>query len=164
MCRYRPLLVVLGLLISLAAPLSAQDAALLDEVTLAEALKVSARQERVLTPAGENEISAIVVVGGLIYAVVFVTALFAPETSAVGYGPQQPVPYSHALHVGEIGAAVKELVGARQRRRQRSAGQNRGGQQDPPDGGPPGVGVVSHRRSPRDRWGLSELGMSFQVG
>ena len=28
---------------------------------------------------------------------------FAPGTSAVGYGPAQPVPYSHALHAGELG-------------------------------------------------------------
>jgi hypothetical protein len=27
----------------------------------------------------------------------------APKTLAVGYAPEQPVPYSHALHVGELG-------------------------------------------------------------
>lgn len=50
-----------------------------------------------------REVSAVVVIGGLVYAVVLVTAFFSPETSAIGYAPEQPVPYSHALHVGELG-------------------------------------------------------------
>jgi hypothetical protein len=50
-----------------------------------------------------REISALLVVGGLLYVIVLLTLLFAPETSAIGYAPEQPVPYSHALHVGELG-------------------------------------------------------------
>src|SRR5687768_5597316 len=41
-------------------------------------------------------------------APVFLVALVglitqAPETLKIGYQPDQPVPYSHALHVGELG-------------------------------------------------------------
>ena len=50
-----------------------------------------------------REISAVVVIGGLLYATIFITLVFSPETSAIGYAPEQPVPYSHALHVGELG-------------------------------------------------------------
>jgi hypothetical protein len=38
---------------------------------------------------------------------VYLTALvwygFSPKTTDVGYQPKQPVPYSHALHAGELG-------------------------------------------------------------
>src|SRR5579859_5665927 len=48
-------------------------------------------------------ISALGAVGGLLYA----TTLFAfgasPKTMAVGYAPEQPVRYSHALHAGKLG-------------------------------------------------------------
>jgi hypothetical protein len=40
-------------------------------------------------------------------APVYLTALVwygaSPKTTDVGYAPEQPVPYSHALHVGELG-------------------------------------------------------------
>lgn len=43
----------------------------------------------------------------LLLAPVYVTALVwygaSPKTTDVGYAPEQPVPYSHALHVGELG-------------------------------------------------------------
>jgi len=41
--------------------------------------------------------------GGLLYMVLLVTLAFSPETTNVGYQPEQPVPYSHRLHVGELG-------------------------------------------------------------
>ena len=50
-----------------------------------------------------REISALVVVGGILYVTVLCVLIFAPETSAIGYAPEQPVPYSHALHAGELG-------------------------------------------------------------
>ncbi len=50
-----------------------------------------------------REISAVAALGGLVYAVVLIYGVFSPETSAMGYTPLQPVPYSHALHVGEMG-------------------------------------------------------------
>lgn len=49
-----------------------------------------------------REIGAIAAVGGLVYAVVLVTLVFGPETSAIGYAPEQPVPYSHKLHAGDL--------------------------------------------------------------
>lgn len=50
-----------------------------------------------------REASAVVALGGLVYAVVVITGVFSPEMSAMGYAPEQPVPYSHALHAGELG-------------------------------------------------------------
>jgi len=41
--------------------------------------------------------------GGVAYAVVLVWFGFSPKTLAVGYAPEQPVPFSHALHAGELG-------------------------------------------------------------
>ncbi|MCJ7753163.1 MAG: cytochrome c3 family protein [Thermoanaerobaculales bacterium] len=46
---------------------------------------------------------AIGAVGGLIYATVVVAFGFSPVATDVGYQPVQPVPYSHALHVGQLG-------------------------------------------------------------
>lgn len=44
---------------------------------------------------------------GVIGAATYIPTLFAlgasPSTTAVGYAPQQPIPYSHALHVGKLG-------------------------------------------------------------
>jgi len=46
---------------------------------------------------------AIAAVGGLLYASVLVYLGFSPQATDVGYMPTQPVPYSHALHVGQLG-------------------------------------------------------------
>jgi hypothetical protein len=46
---------------------------------------------------------AIAAVGGLLYAGVVVTFGFSPQATDVGYAPIQPVPYSHAVHVGQLG-------------------------------------------------------------
>ena len=40
--------------------------------------------------------------GGLL-VIAFVWYYFSPEFYEVGYQPEQPVPYSHALHVGQLG-------------------------------------------------------------
>jgi len=50
---------------------------------------------KLLIPAGA--------VGGVLYAVTFVWLGFSPKTIAVGYQPEQPIPFSHALHAGELG-------------------------------------------------------------
>ncbi len=42
-------------------------------------------------------------VGAPPYLVVLVTTAASPQTTDVGYQPVQPVPYSHRLHVGELG-------------------------------------------------------------
>jgi hypothetical protein len=43
------------------------------------------------------------VVGGPIYALALTYYALWPRTTTVGYQPEQPVPYSHALHAGEMG-------------------------------------------------------------
>jgi hypothetical protein len=50
-----------------------------------------------------REASAVIAVGGLVYATVLITAVFSPEMSAIGYAPEQPVAYSHAVHAGDLG-------------------------------------------------------------
>ncbi len=41
--------------------------------------------------------------GGGIFAIFFVWYYFSPEYTDVGYMPEQPVAYSHAFHVGQLG-------------------------------------------------------------
>lgn len=41
--------------------------------------------------------------GAPLYLTAFVWYGFSPKTTDVGYQPKQPVPYSHALHAGELG-------------------------------------------------------------
>ena len=43
------------------------------------------------------------VLGGALYVPIAVGLGFSPKTTAVGYAPEQPVPYSHAMHVGKLG-------------------------------------------------------------
>jgi hypothetical protein len=38
-----------------------------------------------------------------IYLTVFIWYGFSPKTTDVGYQPEQPVPYSHSLHAGQLG-------------------------------------------------------------
>jgi len=64
-----------------------------------------ASTERFVFPKWTNrlrEASAVLAIGGLVYAVVLVTGVFSPEMSAMGYAPEQPIPYSHAQHAGEL--------------------------------------------------------------
>jgi hypothetical protein len=42
-------------------------------------------------------------VGGPLYIITLLWLGASPETISVGYAPEQPVPYSHALHVSELG-------------------------------------------------------------
>jgi len=46
---------------------------------------------------------AVGLVGGPAYALALAYFAFWPTTREVGYQPVQPVPYSHALHAGEMG-------------------------------------------------------------
>jgi hypothetical protein len=50
---------------------------------------------KLLIPAGA--------VGGVLFAATFIWLGFSPKTIAAGYEPKQPVPFSHALHAGELG-------------------------------------------------------------
>lgn len=42
-------------------------------------------------------------IGGLTYTPVLLGLAFDPNTTDVGYAPEQPVPFSHALHAGQLG-------------------------------------------------------------
>jgi menaquinone reductase, multiheme cytochrome c subunit len=46
---------------------------------------------------------ALAMAGGPLYAVALAYYALWPATTTVGYQPVQPVPYSHALHAGELG-------------------------------------------------------------
>ena len=46
---------------------------------------------------------ALSVVGGLFYLPTLFALGASPKSTAVGYAPVQPVPYSHALHAGQMG-------------------------------------------------------------
>lgn len=62
--------------------------------------------ERFIFPAWTNIIRPLVgagIVGGLLYVVTIVNFGFSPQATDVGYEPKQPIPYSHALHVGQLG-------------------------------------------------------------
>lgn len=50
-----------------------------------------------------RDLAGVLGAGGSLYAVVIVWFGFSPKTTNVGYAPEQPVPYSHALHAGELG-------------------------------------------------------------
>jgi hypothetical protein len=48
-------------------------------------------------------LGAVLLVGGPAVTVLLVWLGGSPKTLQVGYMPEQPVPYSHALHAGELG-------------------------------------------------------------
>jgi hypothetical protein len=48
-------------------------------------------------------LAVLLALGGLLYLIVLVLLAVSPQTEAVGYQPVQPIPYSHALHVGQLG-------------------------------------------------------------
>jgi len=48
-------------------------------------------------------LAGLLAVGGLLYVIVLTLLATSPVTQAVGYQPQQPIPYSHALHAGQLG-------------------------------------------------------------
>src|SRR4029079_12845717 len=45
----------------------------------------------------------LLVLGAPVYLVALVAYAVTPEAIRIGYQPDQPVPYSHALHAGELG-------------------------------------------------------------
>ena len=50
-----------------------------------------------------KEILGVLSVGGAVYVTVLVWIGFSPKAISVGYMPEQPIEYSHALHAGELG-------------------------------------------------------------
>ena len=62
--------------------------------------------KRPLFPAWTDKLvplGGLLTVGGVVYVVVLVLFAASPNTTSTGYMPDQPVPYSHALHAGELG-------------------------------------------------------------
>jgi hypothetical protein len=45
----------------------------------------------------------ILAAGAPVYLIALISYAVSPEAVRIGYMPEQPVPYSHALHVGELG-------------------------------------------------------------
>ncbi len=87
-------------------PALADDHAKGPESASPEPAPETPRPDRFLFPRWTNLLgpaSAVVAVGGVIYLTVLLTMAFHPRNSAIGYAPEQPVPYSHALHIGELG-------------------------------------------------------------
>lgn len=57
-------------------------------------------------PKWTNHLRVVVLIVALVvplYAGAIVYFGFSPETTDVGYAPRQPIAYSHALHVGQLG-------------------------------------------------------------
>jgi len=48
-------------------------------------------------------LATLALLGGAVYTVVLIAYSLSPRTTNLGYAPEQPVPYSHAVHVGELG-------------------------------------------------------------
>jgi menaquinone reductase, multiheme cytochrome c subunit len=66
----------------------------------------TALKPRFTFPRGTNILlflAILFLLGGAPYAVALVTIGFSPSATDVGYAPDQPVNYSHALHVGQLG-------------------------------------------------------------
>lgn len=60
----------------------------------------------IILPPWLDQLLKLLATGGAVtgaYAVLLVFFGFSPKTIATGYMPEQPVPYSHELHVGELG-------------------------------------------------------------
>lgn len=57
-------------------------------------------------PQWANEVPRRILLGLIIVVTAMVAGVwyyFSPEYTDVGYAPEQPVPYSHALHAGQLG-------------------------------------------------------------
>lgn len=66
----------------------------------------SSQAKRFTFPRWANYLLPVAIVaalGGGLYVPVVVGLGFSPKTLDVGYMPEQPVPYSHELHVGKLG-------------------------------------------------------------
>jgi hypothetical protein len=62
--------------------------------------------ERFVFPKWTNDLRVpltVAVVIGVIYVTLLVAYGASPQTTDVGYAPEQPIPYSHALHAGQLG-------------------------------------------------------------
>jgi hypothetical protein len=63
-------------------------------------------REKFVFPRWVNLVRPAIVIallGGPLYLVTLAYMVGSPKTTDVGYAPEQPVPYSHALHSGQLG-------------------------------------------------------------
>ncbi|MEM1010594.1 MAG: cytochrome c3 family protein [Planctomycetota bacterium] len=70
----------------------------------------SGRSGRFVFPRWANFLLPVMIVavgGGALYAPTFAGLALHPDTLNIGYQPEQPVHYSHALHVGQLGMDCK---------------------------------------------------------
>jgi hypothetical protein len=73
---------------------------------VAAVMTEKAPKDRFTFPRWANYLLPAVVLaaaGGALYVPVLLGFGFSPQTTAVGYAPEQPVSYSHALHAGKLG-------------------------------------------------------------
>jgi menaquinone reductase, multiheme cytochrome c subunit len=66
----------------------------------------SGKTTKFVFPRGANYLLPVLIVaavGGALYVPVVVGLGGSPSTTAVGYAPEQPVPFSHLMHVGQLG-------------------------------------------------------------
>jgi menaquinone reductase, multiheme cytochrome c subunit len=64
------------------------------------------KRNRFLFPPWANYLLpaiGVLAIGGAVYVPVVIGLGASPRTTDVGYMPEQPVPYSHALHAGQLG-------------------------------------------------------------
>lgn len=63
------------------------------------------RYHYVFPPWTNKLVFALLVIGAIapLYVVLVVAYGFSPKTTWVGYQPEQPIPFSHRLHAGELG-------------------------------------------------------------
>ena len=63
-------------------------------------------EQRFIFPQWTNLALPVIAVVGMtapLYVVILVAYGFSPQATDVGYRPQQPIPFSHRLHAGELG-------------------------------------------------------------
>lgn len=66
----------------------------------------SKKTDHFVFPRWANYLLPLIIIGGLggaTYMPILAVGALSPTTLAVGYRPKQPVPYSHQLHVAELG-------------------------------------------------------------
>ena len=56
-----------------------------------------------------RNLSGVVVLTLPVYLIAVVAFGASPKTTDVGYQPAQPIPFSHALHAGELGMDCRYL-------------------------------------------------------
>jgi len=75
-------------------------------VSLSALREWNARTQRAPFPVCFDKLvraGGLLAAGGALYVPLLVAFAASPKTTDVGYAPEQPIPYSHELHVGQLG-------------------------------------------------------------